>query len=94
MNDQNKHIIKVHEIVLETIKEEKLIINNLLYHPKDILTPGQSISDKVARFGGSWKFIILFSIVLTLWILFNVIAAKVRFRPLSFYFNELVIQLI
>jgi uncharacterized membrane protein len=95
LNDQNEHISKLHHIVLDTIKEEKLIINNLLHPQKDILTPGQSISDKVARFGGSWKFIILFGIILTLWILFNVTAAKkYNFDPYPFILMNLILSCI
>jgi len=95
LNDQNKHISKLHEIVLETIKEEKLIVNNLLHPPKDILTSGQSVSDKVARFGGSWKFIILFSIILTVWIVFNVVAPKkYDFDPYPFILMNLILSCI
>ena len=57
LNDSNEHINKLNKIVKKTIKEEKLILNNLLNEPKETLTRGQRISDKVARFGGSWKFI-------------------------------------
>lgn len=93
--DQNAHLDKLHDIVLESIKQEKLIINDLLHPQKDVLTPGQSISDKVARFGGSWKFIILFSIILTLWILFNVVAArKLDFDPYPFILMNLILSCI
>ncbi len=93
--DQNKHIKKLHNIVVETIREEKLILNNLLHPEADILTRGQSISDKVARFGGSWKFIILFGIVLTIWILFNAIAPKgADFDPYPFILMNLILSCI
>ena len=35
------------------------------------LTFGQRLADKVATFGGSWTFIILFSVILFSWVLFN-----------------------
>lgn len=57
---------KLDEIVKKTLLEEKLIVNNLLNPPKEIITHGQNISDKVAQFGGSWKFIIIFAIILAL----------------------------
>ncbi|HMX84221.1 MAG TPA: hypothetical protein PLE23_12945, partial [Saprospiraceae bacterium] len=68
LRDQQQHLAKLKEIVVETINEEKLIINNLMNPQADILTRGQRISDKVARFGGSWKFIIAFGVILFLWI--------------------------
>ncbi|MCX6210573.1 MAG: DUF1003 domain-containing protein, partial [Bacteroidetes bacterium] len=74
ISDEKKHLEKLHQIVEETIKAEELIVKNLLNPTKEIITTGQKISDKVARFGGSWKFIILFGVILSIWIVFNVFA--------------------
>ncbi len=35
------------------------------------LTFGQRIADKVASFGGSWTFIIIFGVILAVWVIFN-----------------------
>ena len=95
LSDQNEQLTKLHEIVNSTIKEEKSIIDNLLNPPKETMTRGQSISDKVARFGGSWKFIILFGVILTLWILFNVLAiTKYAFDPYPFILMNLILSCI
>jgi len=93
--DENEHLAKLHRIVEETLKAEELIIHNLLNPPLEILTRGQKISDKVARFGGSWRFIIFFGIVLTLWIIFNVIAVKsYTFDPYPFILMNLILSTI
>ncbi|MCX6352498.1 MAG: DUF1003 domain-containing protein [Bacteroidetes bacterium] len=93
INQGTEYINRLHQIVEGTIKEEGLIINNLLHPPQETLTPGQKISDKVARFGGSWKFIIMFGVVLFLWILFNVLAlTKYRFDPFPFILMNLVLS--
>src|SRR5436190_2592251 len=93
--DESEHLNKLHQIVKDTLKEEKLIIHNLLHPPLEILTPGQKISDKVARFGGSWKFIILFGIILTLWIVFNVVAiGHYKFDPYPFILMNLILSCI
>jgi uncharacterized membrane protein len=93
--NENEQIRKLHQIVADAIREEKLIIANLLNPPKEILTAGQKVSDKVARFGGSWKFIILFSIVLAVWIIFNVLAiGKYKFDPYPFILMNLVLSCI
>lgn len=95
LDDENDHIQKLHKIVTDSIKEEELIIQNLLNPPLETLTKGQKISDKVARFGGSWRFIILFGIVLTLWIIFNAIAiGKYRFDPYPFILMNLILSCI
>ena len=93
--DENEHLNKLRQIVKNALKEEKLIINNLLNPPLEILTPGQKISDKVARFGGSWKFIIMFGVILTLWIVFNVIAiGHYKFDPYPFILMNLILSCI
>ena len=93
LNSQNASLNKLHDIVKETLKSEELIINNLLHPPNESLSKAQEISDKVAKFGGSWKFIISFGIVLTLWILFNTLAIGVyKFDPYPFILMNLILS--
>ncbi|HMW98058.1 MAG TPA: DUF1003 domain-containing protein, partial [Flavobacteriales bacterium] len=74
LTNKSARIRKLQGIVKEAMAEEKLIIESLRNPPGDILTRGQRISDRVARFGGSWSFIISFLVVLLAWILFNTMA--------------------
>lgn len=75
--------------------DEKLIIENLQNTPKDLLTSGQEISDKVARFGGSWAFIISFFTILTIWIIYNTNAPKQGvFDPYPFILMNLILSCI
>lgn len=93
--DENEYLSKLHKIVQGTIEEEGLIINNLLHPPDEVLSKGQKVSDKVARFGGSWRFIILFVIVLALWILYNVtVITSDRFDPYPFILMNLILSCI
>ena len=86
---------KLHDIVTATIKEERLIVRNLMHPPKDLLTRGQRISDKVARFGGSWSFIILFGCILFVWILYNSLAStRDDFDPYPFILMNLILSCI
>lgn len=95
MNDEKVNLEKFHKIVQDTINEEQLIINNLLNPPLETLTKGQAISDKVARFGGSWKFIISFGVVLFAWILFNAVAiGHYKFDPYPFILLNLILSCI
>ena len=92
---ENENLRKLHSIVAQSIKEEKLIISDLMNPPEEILTPGQKVSDKVARFGGSWRFIILFCILLALWIIYNVIAPNGdHFDPYPFILMNLILSCI
>ena len=95
LSDEEKHLNKLHKIVEDTLKAEELIIHNLLNPPIETLTRGQKVSDKVAQFGGSWRFIILFAIVLTLWIIYNVLAVgKYQFDPYPFILMNLILSTI
>lgn len=92
---EQDQLLKLQKIVQNAIKEEKLIVESLLREPKETLTAGQKISDKVASFGGSWKFIISFSIVLGLWVLFNSLSPfGMRFDPYPFILMNLVLSAI
>ncbi|HLG36128.1 MAG TPA: DUF1003 domain-containing protein [Bacteroidia bacterium] len=93
--EENVHLEKLHKIVKDSLKEEKLIVRNLLNPPLETLTVGQKISDKVARFGGSWSFIILFGIILSAWIVFNVAAlGSLKFDPYPFILMNLILSTI
>ena len=95
LSDENAHLEKLHKIVKETLEAEELIIHKLINPPLEILTQGQKLSDKVAQFGGSWRFIILFGIILTLWIIFNVLAIGVyKFDPYPFILMNLILSCI
>jgi uncharacterized membrane protein len=94
LSDETQYIKRLHKIVEESIAQENLIINNLLNPPHEILTPGQKISDKVASFGGSWKFIISFFVVLVLWIILNVVMVSNAFDPYPFILLNLVLSCI
>ncbi len=94
LNDQDEHMAHLHRIIAQALEEETLITNNLLNPPADVLTRGQKISDKVARFGGSWKFIILFGIVLVVWVGYNAIAATHAFDPYPFILMNLILSCI
>ena len=91
----NEQLEKLNDIVANTIKEEGLIVNNLKNPPQEVLSRGQRISDKVARFGGSWKFIIIFGVILCVWILINVLAiTRYRFDPYPFILMNLILSCI
>ncbi len=95
MQSEAEQVKKLQSIVETAISEEKLIVENLLNPPKDLLTRGQKISDKVARFGGSWAFIISFFIVLIVWIIYNTNAAKQNeFDPYPFILMNLILSCI
>jgi uncharacterized membrane protein len=95
IESEKEQLTRLQQIVQQAIAEEKLIVENLLHQPKEMLSRGQSISDKVAAFGGSWKFIIFFSVILSVWVLFNTLSPrKYEFDPYPFILMNLVLSAI
>ncbi|HRB71851.1 MAG TPA: DUF1003 domain-containing protein [Flavobacterium sp.] len=95
LSDEKEHLNKLHKIVEDTIKAEELIIQNLLHPPIEMLTNQQKLSDRLAQFGGSWKFILLFGILLFIWIVFNIFAIGLyKFDPYPFILMNLILSCI
>lgn len=93
INQNNENLNKLHDIVRKSFEEEKLITENLINPTDEYLNKGQMISDKVARFGGSWSFIMIFTGVLIVWIIYNSMMAKQdQFDPYPFILMNLVLS--
>ena len=58
---ENEQLQKLKEIVLKAIEEEKLLSDKLPEFEDRNSSFVSRLADKVAGFGGSWKFIISFS---------------------------------
>ena len=58
----------------------------------DSLTLGQRVADKVADVMGSWTFIIIQSIILTFWVLLNVLAWVKSWDPYPFILLNLALS--
>ena len=57
--------------VARHISERKHISRNTVKEHDDAKTFGQRAADAVAKFGGSWAFIILFGVTLVCWVILN-----------------------
>jgi uncharacterized membrane protein len=57
--------------ILSHVKERKYVSHDINEEFDTRLTFGERIADRVASFGGSWTFIILFGVVLLTWVLLN-----------------------
>lgn len=93
LETENIHLKKLHQIVLDAIEEEKLITRKLyLSDEQAATTVGDRIADKVADFGGSWKFIILFGSFLLIWMGVNVYLLTQPFDPYPFILLNLILS--
>lgn len=72
LQTENEQLRKLHSIVGKAIEEENTLSDKLNdAGTSDNRTLGERMADKVATFGGSWKFIIIFMILLFGWIAYN-----------------------
>jgi CRP/FNR family transcriptional regulator, cyclic AMP receptor protein len=62
---------------------------------EEMLTVGQRIADKVATFGGSWTFIIIFGVILGIWVVLNTSALfSKHFDPYPYILLNLFLSMI
>ncbi len=77
---------------------QRLVRSRASRNPNDVIeeetTLGESIADAVARFGGSWTFIILFAIILTIYTSMNIGLGKNAWDPYPFILLNLFLSMI
>ncbi len=66
MSHESGHLSKLHQIVADNIKGEKALCPQPFAPAAQDPDLGAKISDKVAWFGGGWRFVSLFSVILAL----------------------------
>lgn len=92
-DDVKIHLEKLHLIVKNSIEAEELIVHKLSHPDIENLTKSEKISDQVAKFGGSWKFIGSFFAILIVWIIFNIVAMGIyKFDPYPFILMNLILS--
>jgi uncharacterized membrane protein len=69
--------------VLESLHQHELLSSNINVEFEQKQTFGEYLADKIAAFGGSWRFIIFFGVVLAFWIGIN--SAVLLWRPFDPY---------
>src|SRR5882724_4361657 len=57
--------------VIESLQQHEILSSNISKQFEKKLTFGERLSDTIAGFGGSWTFIIFFSLVLLCWVVVN-----------------------
>jgi CRP/FNR family transcriptional regulator, cyclic AMP receptor protein len=67
------------------------VSRNVLEEEEEQMTLGQRVADRVAAFGGSWPFIFIFSVIMTLWMAINVVSIA-HFDPYPFILLNLVLS--
>ncbi len=86
----------VEQKVVQSMKDHELLSGNLNREFDDHLTPGQKVADKVAAFGGSWRFISLFGAFMVVWISINtfILVTGKAFDPYPFILLNLFLSML
>jgi len=94
LTKQIGELTSLEKTVLESLKD-KTTLTDKLDDDVQPSTYGERIADKVAEFGGSWTFIISFSVFLLGWILLNIFwLANKAFDPYPFILLNLILSTI
>ena len=79
--------------VIESLHQHEILSSDINKQFERKLTFGEWLSDRIASFGGSWRFIILFGVVLVVWIILNGIFLMNRgFDPFPFILLNLILS--
>jgi uncharacterized membrane protein len=81
-----------HEVI-ESLQQHEILSSDISKQFEKKLTFGERLSDRIAEFGGSWKFLIAFGAVLLIWIAINgVLLVTHAFDPYPFILLNLILS--
>ena len=95
-NLNSSNIIKeIIENVKDDMQNEEIIHlvleKQVSHHNQQNISQGQKIADNIAKFGGSWYFIVIFVILLIIWMLYNLFS-KNSIDPYPFILLNLILS--
>lgn len=92
LHTEDAHLKKLHSIVLEAIEEENLMTQKLAEFEDKDPSFSNKLADRLATFGGSWRFILSFGFIICLWAIANVYMLSRPFDPFPFIFLNLLLS--
>ena len=91
--EEGRELTSIEQDVVEKLRNEEIVAVDTNLELEQRLTFGDRLSDRVARFGGSWAFILSFGAFLFVWMLINSIALLRRpFDPYPFILLNLILS--
>jgi len=93
LEDEIGELSALDQEVIESLEQHEILSSDIEKQFEKKLTFGERLSDQIASFGGSWRFIILFGVVLVLWIILNAALLVNRgFDPYPFILLNLILS--
>src|SRR5437764_3359234 len=92
LQDEIGELSTLDQEVVESLQQHEILSSDISKQFETKLTFGERLSDRIASFGGSWRFISLFGAVLFGWIILNGILLMNRgFDPYPFILLNLIL---
>src|SRR5436309_9870424 len=93
LQDEIGELSTLDQEVIESLEQHEILSSDVSKQFETTLTFGERLSDRIASFGGSWRFISLFGAVLFGWIILNAIFLLNRgFDPYPFILLNLILS--
>lgn len=93
LQDETGELSALDQEVIESLHAHELVTTNISREFDKESTFGERLSDHIAEFGGSWKFLITFGAILFGWIVLNaVFLANRAFDPFPFILLNLILS--
>ncbi len=93
MEEEKGSLSSFDKEVLDSITDKDILSKNISEDIDSKLTFGERLSDKLAEFGGSWTFIVLFGSFLLVWMLINILVLSLHpFDPYPFILLNLILS--
>jgi uncharacterized membrane protein len=93
LQDEIGELSALDEEVVESLRQHEIISENISTQFDRELTFGERLSDRIAEFGGSWRFLITFFSVLFGWIAINGVLLMTRaWDPYPFILLNLILS--
>jgi uncharacterized membrane protein len=93
IEEENGSIRRLEKDVLDSINANEIVARNINVPQDGKRSLGERVADKVAAFGGSWRFIFIFFAALAAWIAVNSAALLMKpFDPYPFILMNLILS--
>ena len=90
---ENGEMAKLDQDVMTAFQNNSILSEKIQEEKEPDLTLGQKLADRIAEFGGSWTFIILFFSFILIWVASNIIFVSVYpFDPYPFILLNLILS--
>ncbi|MFA6236168.1 MAG: DUF1003 domain-containing protein [Bacteriovorax sp.] len=91
IKEEKGDLTEVEIAVVDALQEHEVVSKHIDHLEIPDITFGELLSDRIARFGGSWTFIMLFATSIAIWVVWNS-STEVRFDPYPYILLNLFLS--